>query len=72
MVENTKYRNDQLKICFELLNKCDNSFFMGDFNFDPSWEEEKVIDYKSYKDSFSEWKNSKNLSDADGYTRPKQ
>ena len=72
LIENTKYRQEQLKVIFDLLKTCENCFTMGDFNYDPSSKEEVEIYKDKYNDLFSIWKEKYNLTEEDGYTRPPQ
>lgn len=69
-LNNAPFRKIQLEDSFNILNTSKTSLLMGDFNFDPSWEQEqKVLDI-SYSDSFQVWKEHNSL-DIEGFTMPK-
>ena len=69
-LNNPEFRKSQLEIIFRVLEKSDSSFLMGDFNFDPSWENEQKNLNPKYLDSYDTWK-SKNKLMIEGYTMPK-
>jgi hypothetical protein len=70
-LNNSKLRKDQLNVSFSLLNESANSFLMGDFNFDSTWENEENNIDKNFKDCWFEYRFKHNLDNEDRYTMPK-
>ncbi len=69
-LNNAPFRKAQLEDSFNILNTSTTSLLMGDFNFDPSWEQEQKVLDQNYSDSFQVWKE-RNYLDIEGYTMPK-
>jgi tyrosyl-DNA phosphodiesterase 2 len=66
-LDNSLIRIHQLKCCFELFNTSNISFLMGDFNFDPSYNEQSKMD-STYIDTWSVYRDSNGLEEKDGVT----
>lgn len=70
-LNSAKQRKNQLENSFDLLGLSDNSFLMGDFNFDSTWKQEEININKDYLDCWFMSKDKCGLNDEDRYTMPK-
>jgi tyrosyl-DNA phosphodiesterase 2 len=69
-LNNANFRKDQLAVSFEILNKSENAFLMGDFNFDSSWKNEEANINENFKDCWFELRDKNKLNDEDRFTMP--